>query len=172
MSALAQRLAREREQPGLERLVEAARGREPRAPALERAQAQLPEALTLEEDPVLVPVRQQVQGERLLRDSGRAARQLECASVSASRRSTRTPGASRSMCGSAATSSGACRWMRQRAERRLPAARVLGPVEPQRAGDVGSEHRPLVERDEGDDALGAARKCHLLALDFHAEARE
>jgi len=34
------------------------------------------------------------------------------------------------------------------------------------------EHRPLVERHEGDDALGAARKCHLLASDFDAEARE
>jgi len=60
MSALTERLAGQREQPGLERLVEAARGGETRAPGLERTQAQLPEALALEEHPVVVPVRQEI----------------------------------------------------------------------------------------------------------------
>ena len=65
-----------REQPGLECLVEPAGGREASAPALERTQPQLPEALALEQGPVVVPVRQEVEGERLRRGSPRASREL------------------------------------------------------------------------------------------------
>ena len=45
-------------------------------------------------------------------------------------------------------------------------------VEPERAGGVRSQQRSLVQRDERDDALGAAGKRHLLAPDFDAEPRQ
>ena len=59
-------------------------------------------------------------------------------------------------------------------ERRAEAAGCtrLRAVEPEGPGDVRAQHGPLVQRDERDDALGAAGKRNLGASDFDPEPGE
>jgi hypothetical protein len=64
MGALPQRLSHERGETHLERLAQPARLRQPLAQHVERPEAELAEVLSLEQDPVVVPIGQEVSAER------------------------------------------------------------------------------------------------------------
>ena len=140
------------------------------ARSFECAQTQLAEALALDQHPVLVPVREQIGHERAWTDAAAGecgTRHLFClpkvdVNVAAD---PKRPGIDVEEAGSESLDS---------PERRAEARRCprLGPVEPERAGNVGSQQRALVERYERDHALCAHRHPHGPPVDVDAEAVE
>ena len=164
MRALPKRLARDSGETRVERFAEAPCFGQSFAQHLQRMKTELSEALTLEQHPVVVPVRQQIGAEQRSAESRLTAAEhaanagLDVANVHrcvgidsqllVARVDERTPEPPE------APKRGAQIGMRT----------CLRAVEPQRTGDVRPLQWMVVQRDERDHPLSAHRDRHRLAL--------
>src|SRR5207247_2398311 len=175
MRALAQGLAGDGGKARVERVAEAIRGGEPFAERVERTEPQLSVALALDQDPVLVPVGQEIGAERRGVEVERAV--VRAVERTAGRR-LRVPqvdlhaGAERKRVALGLDEPMTVAVEPPERGAQAGVGTFLGRVEPERPRDVRPLQRALVERHEGEHALGAHRQADGLAVADEPERAE
>lgn len=176
LGALTQRLGRYGEHPGLDGLPEPTHRGESAAKGFEGPEAELGVVLAADQNPVLRPVREEIPRERgfVQIDLGQLPGSVQDAVGE------RFGGPKVYRHGRREFKVGIGdfdQWMRRPAESpecrpKTPRGVMLRGLTPERAGDVPTEQGPLMQREEGQQPLGAHRQVHHLRIDMKAEGAE